>query len=82
VTETPAVKEALDELREELGTSRVPLGELVALGARAKTAELRRERARATAARARLIERVRNQDIPGDLAAADEVRRRGWARPT
>ena len=43
ITETPPVQAALDELRKELGTDRVELGELVVLGAEAKVAELRAE---------------------------------------
>jgi hypothetical protein len=78
ITETPAVKEALDELRRELGTDRVPLADIVILGARHKVAALRSERAANAAARRRLARRILEGDIPGDPAAAEEVRRTGW----
>ncbi len=80
ITETPGVKRALDELRRELGDERVPYSELMLLGARAKTDELRLGRERIETARRRLIERVLAKDIPGDPAAGEEVRRSGWAR--
>ena len=72
---------ALDELREALGNERVELGELVVLGAREKLARLRAERDGTAQLRRRLADRVRRRDIPADRAAADEVRRTGWARP-
>lgn len=80
ITETPPVQEALDELRAALGGERVELGELVILGAREKLARVRAEREDTSALRRRLAERVRRRDIPADRAAADEVRRTGWAR--
>jgi hypothetical protein len=80
ITETPDVQAALDELRAELGERRIEFGELLILGARAKAAELRGEREDAQTRRRRLAERVRRRDVPVDPAAADEVRRRGWAR--
>jgi hypothetical protein len=81
ITETPAVQAALDELRDELGVERVELGELVILGAHQKVAQLRSQRQSTAARRRQLAERVRRRDIPADRAAADEVRRAGWARP-
>lgn len=81
ITETPSVQAALDDLRRELGIDRVPLGELVELGARAKLAELRAARDGEAALRRRLADRVRRGDVPVDVEAADEVRARGWARP-
>jgi hypothetical protein len=81
ITETPAVKAALDELRQETGSDRVNMGELVILGAHRKAAELRAERDRTVAARRRLADRIRTRSLPPvDLDAADEVRRTGWAR--
>ena len=71
------MKDALDELRDELGDSRIDFAELVALGAHAKAAELRRQRPSAKAARARLAERIRDRSIGMDVAAADEVKRAG-----
>jgi hypothetical protein len=81
ITETPSVQAALDELRGELGEARVELGELVILGARQKTAQLRAQRDDAVTRRRRLADRVRRRDIPADRSAADKVRRAGWARP-
>lgn len=57
------------------------LGELVILGAREKAARLRAERVDVTKRRRELAERIRRGDVPVDRAAADEVRRSGWARP-
>ena len=81
ITETPPVQAALDELREELGhPARIELGELVILGANEKVARLRATRNDATARRRQLAQRIRRRDLPVDRAAADEVRRGGWAR--
>ena len=80
ITETPPVQAALDELRRELGTDRVELGELVALGAGAKLARLRAEREDGAALRGRLADRVRGRATRVDRRAADEVRHSGWAR--
>jgi hypothetical protein len=80
ITETPRVQAALDELRRELGTDRVELGELVVLGAGAKVAALRGAR-ESDAARVRdLADRVRSRDVLVDLEAANQVRATGWAR--
>jgi hypothetical protein len=81
ITETPPVKAALDELREQLGDTRIEFGELVILGAHQKAAQLRAERDDTTSRRRALAERIRRRDVPVDRAAADEVRRAGWARP-
>ena len=67
-------------MRDELGQNRVELGELVILGANAKLAQLRAERANVTARRKQLADRIRSGSFETDLAAADEVRRSGWAR--
>ena len=79
ITETPDVQAALDELRGELGRSRVELGELVILGANQKLAELRAQRDGTAARRRALADRVRQRDLPVDVEAADAVRRSGWA---
>lgn len=79
ITETPSVQAALDELRRELGTDRVELGELVVLGAGAKVAALRAERER-DALLDSLADRIRTRDVLVDPAAAAEVRATGWAR--
>jgi hypothetical protein len=80
ITETPSVQAALDELRGELGSGRVELGELVILGAHQKVAQLRAQREDTAGRRRQLAERIRRRDALGDRAAADEVRRAGWAR--
>jgi hypothetical protein len=74
------VQAALDELRRELGTDRIELGELVVLGADAKLAALRAERAETAALRQRLADRVRSRDTRADVDAADDVRASGWMR--
>ncbi len=71
---------ALDELRRELGTDRIELGELVVLGADVKLAALRAQRDDTTALRRRLASRVRARSLRVDVDAADEVRAAGWAR--
>jgi hypothetical protein len=81
ITETPPVQAALDELRGELGdTGRIEFGELVILGANQKLAQLRAAREDVASRRRELAERIRRRDIPVDRAAADTVRRTGWAR--
>jgi hypothetical protein len=80
ITETEPVQAALDELRRELGTDRVELGELVVLGAGAKVAALRAQREGEAALRRRLADRVRAGEMVADQAAADRVRGSGWAR--
>jgi hypothetical protein len=81
ITETPPVKAALDELRGELGGERIEFGELVILGAQQKVAQLRGERNDTASKRRQLASRIRRGEVPVDRAAADEVRRAGWARP-
>jgi hypothetical protein len=81
ITETPPVQAALDELRDELGEQRVDMAELVILGAREKLARLRTADARRSVLRHSLASRIRSGNLPVDEAAADEVRRTGWARP-
>lgn len=80
ITETPPVQATLDELREELGSDRISLGELVVLGANAKLAAMRAERGGKMELRRRLADRVRSGAVPVSLEAAEEVRASGWAR--
>jgi uncharacterized membrane protein len=80
ITETEPVQAALDELRRELGSDRVELGELVVLGAGAKLAALRSQRQEDAALRRRLADRVRARETLADQDAADRVRSSGWAR--
>ena len=75
ITETPPVEEALGELRKALGGDRVDFAELVVLGARAKTRELKGDGVAGRRARSRLAESVRSRSIPLDVEAADEVKR-------
>lgn len=70
---------ALDELRRELGTDRVELGELVVLGAEAKVAALRASRESDDVKLRRLADRIRSGDVGGDPAAAAEARA-SWVR--
>lgn len=81
ITETPPVQAALDELRHELGTDRIELGELVVLGARTKLQDLRARRDQQTERRARLATRVRARRVGADLGLAQTVRASGWVRP-
>jgi hypothetical protein len=82
ITETPPVQAALDELRGELGEAgRIEFGELVILGANQKVAQLRAAREDTASRRHALADRIRRRDLSVDRAAADEVRRLGWARP-
>jgi hypothetical protein len=82
ITETAPVQEALDELRAALGSDRVPFGEIVILGARAKVAELQEGVDKKATLRKRAADRIRERrPLPIDLEAAEEVRRTGWARP-
>jgi hypothetical protein len=81
ITETGAVAEALEQLRAEVGPENFTLSELVVLGAQRKIfehtirAEAKRKR------RALVAEKILTRTLPKlDLAAAEEVRRRGWAR--
>ncbi len=81
VTETGAVAQALAELRAEPGGEDVPISDLVVIGARTLAAEKRADREAGQALRAMLAERVlAGGPALGDPAAADEVRRTGWAR--
>jgi hypothetical protein len=77
ITETPPVREVLDELRAALGRQRLDFAELTVLGARAKLRELRRESPEVEAARARLLAEILDGEIEPDIAAADEVKRLG-----
>jgi hypothetical protein len=81
ITETPPVQAALDELRTELGSEQMNLGELVILGAREKLVQLRATDVRRATLRRLLADRVRAGAVPVDPIAADEVKRTGWARP-
>ncbi len=80
ITETPAVRSALDELRAANGEERIDFGELVTLGARAKLARLRDARAEAVAAREWLAAGIVARSLPEvDPDAAVEVKTAGLA---
>ncbi|HET8814587.1 MAG TPA: hypothetical protein VFM51_06490 [Solirubrobacterales bacterium] len=75
ITETPPVKEALDELRRLQGGEKVELPDLVIRGARDKVRELRAADESARQAREEIAEWIRSGNGPGvDLAAAEEVK--------
>ena len=78
ITETPPVREALDDLRARLNGERIDYAELVILGARAKARRLPDRDEEAREAREELAEWIRSGN-PGvvDIAAADEVKRLG-----
>jgi hypothetical protein len=80
ITETPPVKEALDELRARLNGDRIDYSELMVLGARAKARRLpeRGDTEEARRARKELAEWIRNGNGPKmDIAAAEEVKHLG-----
>jgi hypothetical protein len=77
VTETPPVKEALDELRARLSGGRIDYAELVILGARAKMRRLPGggDTEEARRARKELADWIRKGNPSMvDVAAADEVK--------
>ena len=77
ITETPPVREALDQLRARAGGERIDYAELVVLGARIKARQLPDDARAARQAAQRLADMVRHRSIPVDLDAADEVKRLG-----
>lgn len=80
VTETPPVKEALDELRARLNGERIDYAELVILGAHAKTRRLpaRGDTEEARRARKELADWILKGNGPKlDIAAAEEVKHLG-----
>lgn len=78
ITETPPVREALDELRARMGDERIDYAELVVLGARAKARRLPDRRHEARQAREQLAEWILTGTGPKlDVAAAEAVKRLG-----
>jgi hypothetical protein len=75
ITETPPVREALDDLRARLAGQRVDFAELVVLGAGVKVRQLPDDAAAAREAAGRLAALVRGRTIPVDVEAAEEVKR-------
>jgi hypothetical protein len=81
ITETDDVQAALDRLRALDPDGRVDFGELVVLGARAKTDKIERRRIddeQRAALRERFIERTRSGDGI-DWDAMSQVRESGWS---
>ncbi len=77
ITETPNVKDALDQLRDKLPKGeKIDYAELIVLGARAKARRLSAEEAEDRAARERLAEMIRMGSFPWktDMKAAEEVK--------
>jgi hypothetical protein len=77
ITETPPVREALDELRARMGGERIDYAELVILGARAKARQLPDDEQAARAAARRLTARIRDRSLHLDVEAADKVKHLG-----
>jgi len=77
ITETPPVREALDDLRARLAGQRIDFAELVVLGAGVKVRQLPNDAGAAREAADRLAAMVRDRAIPVDVEAAEEVKRRG-----
>jgi hypothetical protein len=77
ITETPPVRQALDDLRARLAGQRIDFAELVVLGAGVKVRQLPDEAAAAQEAAGRLAAMVRDRAIPVDVKAAEEVKHRG-----
>ena len=77
ITETPPVREALDDLRARLAGQRIDFAELVVLGAGVKVRQLPDDLVVAQEAAGRLAAMVRARAVPVDIEAADEVKRRG-----
>ena len=76
ITETPPVKEALDELRRAQGGEKIEFPDLVIRGAQDKVRELRARSEPARRARHEIAEWIRTGNGPEvDLAAAEEVKR-------
>jgi hypothetical protein len=76
ITETPPVKEALDELRRAQGGERIELPDLVIRGARDKLRELKASDESARRASREIAEWLRDGNGPEvDVAAAEEVKR-------
>ena len=77
ITETPPVREALDELRARLHGERIDYAELVVLGARMKARQLPDDAQAAHEAAGRLAEMIRRRSIPVDIEAADAAKHPG-----
>lgn len=74
------MKAVLDPLREEVGQDRLDWGELVVLGAEEKMRQIRQTRERGESLRRAEAQLIREQSGDTDVAAADQVKKTGWAR--
>jgi hypothetical protein len=75
ITETPPVQEALDRLREQMGTQKLDFAELVMLGAEEKGRRLEREDEAVNEAIDRLVRDVlEGEHDPEEVRLADEVK--------
>jgi hypothetical protein len=77
ITETPPVREALDELRAKLHGDQIDFAELMILGAEAKARRLPDDAKSAREAATSLAEMIRSRSIPVDVRAAEEVKHLG-----
>ena len=76
ITETPPVKQALDELRQAQGGEKIEFPDLVIRGAKDKVRELKAASEPARRASFEIAEWIRTGNGPAvDLAAAEEVKR-------
>lgn len=76
ITETPPVKQALDELRQAQGGEKIEFPDLVIRGAKDKVRELKAASEPARRASLEIAEWIRTGNGPAvDLAAAEEVKR-------
>lgn len=82
ITETPRVKDVLDELRRIQGGEKVDFGDLAIRGAKDKIRELRSSSEMARESREEIAEWIRSGNGPKiDLKAAEEVKYLGLAPP-
>ncbi|MCO5314778.1 MAG: hypothetical protein M9938_01220 [Solirubrobacterales bacterium] len=77
ITETPKLKEILDQLRDETGSVRLDWGELVILGAREKLRKLRGNQEDGDRILEEMADRICRGEGSWDVEAADEVKRKG-----
>ena len=76
ITETPPVKEALDELRAQLRGEPIDFPELLIRGARSKAEELRDEDPERAARLKEFADAIRNRTlVVGDPDLAEEAKR-------
>lgn len=74
ITETPPVREALDELRRELGEDRVEFPDLVIRGARERVREIRAQHSQGQRRLDGLLEAMETGGVTLDPDLAEEAR--------